>query len=62
MGKYGIPAKHHEAIALIYSKVKLILMNVLIHSVPITVCPGSSDPPEKIFNIFAPENEVDTIY
>ena len=23
-----------------------------------TVCPGSSDPPEKIFNIFASENEV----
>ena len=23
-----------------------------------TVCPGSSDPPEKIFNIFAAENEV----
>ena len=22
-----------------------------------TVCPGSSDPPEKIFNIFASENE-----
>ena len=28
----------------------------------ITVCPGSSDPPEKIFNIFASENEVYTIY
>ena len=27
-----------------------------------TVCPGSSDPPEKIFNIFAYENEVYTIY
>ena len=26
------------------------------------VCPGSSDPPEKIFNIFASENEVYTIY
>ena len=23
-----------------------------------TVCPGSSDPPEKIFDIFASENEV----
>ena len=23
-----------------------------------TVCPGSSDPAEKIFNIFASENEV----
>ena len=22
-----------------------------------TVCPGSSDPPEKIFNTFASENE-----
>ena len=27
-----------------------------------TVCPGSSDPPEKIFNIIASENEVYTIY
>ena len=27
-----------------------------------TLCPGSSDPPEKIFNIFASENEVYTIY
>ena len=27
-----------------------------------TVCPGSSDPPEKIFNIFASENEVYTIF
>ena len=27
-----------------------------------TVCQGSSDPPEKIFNIFASENEVYTIY
>mgnify|MGYP006975838388 CR=1 FL=1 len=27
-----------------------------------TVCPGSSDPPEKIFNIFASENEVYTCY
>ena len=27
-----------------------------------TVCPGSSDPPEKIFNIFASENEGYTIY
>ena len=26
------------------------------------VCPGSGDPPEKIFNIFALENEVYTIY
>ena len=25
-----------------------------------TVCPGSSDPPEKIFHIFASENEVYT--
>ena len=28
----------------------------------ITVCPGSSDPPEKIFDIFASENEIYTIY
>ena len=27
-----------------------------------TVCPGSSDPPEKIFSIFASENEVYTVY
>ena len=27
-----------------------------------TVCPGSSDPPEKIFNIFAAENEVYNIF
>ena len=27
-----------------------------------TVCPGSSDPPEKIFNIFESENEVYTNY
>ena len=27
-----------------------------------TVCPGSSDPPEKILNIFASENKVYTIY
>ena len=27
-----------------------------------TVCPGSSDPPEKIYDIFASENEVYTIY
>ena len=27
-----------------------------------TVCPGSSDPPEKIFNIFSSECEVYTTY
>ena len=27
-----------------------------------TVCPGSSDPPEKVINIFASENKVHTIY
>ena len=27
-----------------------------------TVCPGSSDPPEKILNIFASENEVYVIF
>ena len=27
-----------------------------------TVCPGSSDPPEKIFNIFASENDVYPIH
>ena len=29
---------------------------------PITVCPSSSDSPEKIFNIFASENEAYSIY
>ena len=28
----------------------------------LTVCPGSRDPPEKILNIFASENEVYTIF
>ena len=27
-----------------------------------TVCPGSSDPPEKILNIFASKNEVYTVF
>ena len=27
-----------------------------------TVCPGSSNPPEMIYNIFASENEVFDIY
>ena len=27
-----------------------------------TVCPGSSDPPGKIFNVFASENEVYAIF
>ena len=27
-----------------------------------TVCPGNSDPQEKVFNIFASENEGYTIY
>ena len=27
-----------------------------------TVCPGSSDPPEKILNVHASENEVYTIF
>ena len=30
------------------------------HYLRVTVCPGSSDPPEKILNIFASENEVYT--
>ena len=28
----------------------------------VTVCPGSKDLPEKIFNIFASENELYAIY
>ena len=31
------------------------------HSIITTVCPGSSDPPEKILNLFASENENYTI-
>ena len=31
-------------------------------TVSYTVCPGSSDPPEKILNIYASENEVYTIF
>jgi len=33
-----------------------------IFTIKLTVCPGSSDPPQKILNIFASENEVYTIY
>ena len=45
----------------------LLHSTLLSHTLPIyspslhTVCPGSSDPPEKIFNIFSSENEVCTI-
>ena len=35
---------------------------IFIFSMWLTVCPGSSDPPEEIFNIFASENEAYTIY
>ena len=34
----------------------------ILYAQACTVCPGSSDPPEKIFNIFASENEVYTIF
>ena len=37
------------------------VLGTTVHKV-VTVCPGSSDPPEKIFNIFASENEGYTIY
>ena len=33
-----------------------------LHYCGYTVCPGSSDPPEKILNIFASENEVYAIF
>ena len=33
-----------------------------ISQILITVCPGISDPPEKIFFIFASENEVYTLF
>ena len=35
---------------------EMLIQNMQIIKVH-TVCPGSSDPSEKIFNIFAPENE-----
>ena len=38
------------------------LIRLLVLILDGTVCPGSSDPSEKIFNIFASENEVYTIY
>ena len=33
----------------------------IFHVFQLTVCPGSSDPPENILDIFASENEVYTI-
>ena len=43
--------------------ISLRLVRVLSEPVEtlITVCPGSSDPQKKIFNIFVSENEVYTI-
>ena len=38
-----------------------IYSSFILFPIP-TVCPGSSDPPEKIFSIFASENEVYNIY
>ena len=41
----------------------MVLNRVSAHAIVlITVCPGSSDPPEKLFDIFASENEVYTIF
>ena len=37
-------------------------LNNIFCSLCCTVCPGSSDPPEKILNIFASKNEVFTIF
>ena len=36
----------------------IFIDNPSVYSIRSTVCPGSCDPPEKIFNIFALENEV----
>ena len=41
---------------------KLKKNTILAKLATYTVCPGSSDPPEKILNIFASENEVYTIF
>ena len=38
------------------------VVNIYVHNRLYTVCPGSSDPPEKTLNIFASENEVYTIF
>ena len=45
----------------------IMILNLVLHESKSiwsadTVCPGSSDPPKKIFDIFASENEVYTIY
>ena len=40
---------------------KCRLLSCLLY-LPTTICPESSDPPKKMFNIFASENEVYTIY
>ena len=40
----------------------LKLISARSETVRATVCPGSSEPSEKILNIFASENEVYTIH
>ena len=48
---------------ILVSRIRIgICQNVLIWIRHTTVCQGSSDPPEKIFYIFASENEAYTIY
>ena len=42
----------------IYKKKWVIWTSLMCY----TVCSGSSDPSEKMFNIFASENEVYTLY
>ena len=44
------------------SRPEQILPETQVFSIIDTVCPGSSDPPEKMFNIFESKNEVCTIY
>ena len=39
----------------------IVLLRALVQP-KYTVCPGSSDPPEKILNIFTSENEVYAIF
>ena len=42
--------------------VLLLHLFSLVQRKDLTVCPGSNDPPKKIFDIFAAENEVSPIY
>ena len=51
-----------QAPSLFFISGKKIYIFFFIIGKKYTVCPGSSDPPEKILNIFASENEVYNIF